>query len=120
MQFLADESCDSSIVRVLRELGHDVTYVPEFAAGEKDKNILALAYEQERVVVTEDRDFCELVFRDGKPTFGIILVRIAVIHRSTKTSRITTLMTLHADQLAHAMTTVTLNKIGIRPLPTED
>ena len=120
MQFLADESCDSLVVRTLRNLGHDVTYIAEFAQGEEDANILSLAYDEERVLVTEDRDFCELVFRDGKPTFGIVLVRIAMAHRVAKESRINTLMNNHAAQLAHAMTTVTLNKIGIRPLPLED
>jgi hypothetical protein len=46
MLFLADESCDALIVRTLRGLEHDVTYVAEFASGEEDNAILKLALDQ--------------------------------------------------------------------------
>lgn len=117
MQFLADESCDALIVRTLRQLDYDVTYIAEFAPGDIDEHILALALQEERVLITEDRDFCELVFRDKKPTFGVILVRFPPAHRAEKAPRITALVNTYADQLAGAMITLTPTNMKRRPLP---
>ncbi len=117
MLFLADESCDSLIVRTLRHLNHDVAYVAELTPGEIDENILARGLQEQRILITEDRDFCELVFRDKKPTFGVILVRIPAAHRLEKAPRITTLVSTYGDQLAGAMTTLTPTNMKRRPLP---
>lgn len=115
-QFLADESCDALIVRTLRALGYDVVYIAEVAPSQSDENILAQGNREERIVVTEDRDFCELVFRDAKPTYGVVLVRIPVPHRLRKADRITELVENHLDELPGAMTTVMLKRHKIRPL----
>lgn len=115
-RFLADESCAAVIVHTLRALGYDVVYVAELAPGISDSDILAQGNRDKRIIVTEDRDFCELVFRDNKPTYGVVLVRIPVPHRSRKEDRITELVNHYADQLPGAMTTVFLNRIKIRPL----
>lgn len=114
--FLIDEGCDAIIVRTLRKLGYDVTFVAEVSPGKPDKDILAWGNRERRVIMTEDRDFCELVFRDDNPTFGIVLVRISDENRLMKAIQITELVNSHADELPSAMTTVFLNRIKIRPL----
>ena len=48
--------------RTLTELGHDVLSALESAPRATDKELLALAIEQQRVLITEDKDFGELVF----------------------------------------------------------
>lgn len=114
--FLIDEGCDAIIVRTLRKLGYDVTFVAEVSPGKPDVDILAWGNRERRVIVTEDRDFCELVFRDKEQTFGIVLIRISDENRLMKAVQITELVNNHADQLPGAMTTVLLNRIKIRPL----
>jgi predicted nuclease of predicted toxin-antitoxin system len=109
--FLIDEGCDAIIVRTLRKLGYDVTFVAEVSPGKPDIDILAWGNRERRVIMTEDRDFCELVFRDEKPTFGIVLVRISDENRLMKAIQITELVNSHADELPSAMTTVFLNRI---------
>lgn len=116
MQFLADESCDAIIVHKLRELGYDVTYIAELTPGIEDDEILQKALQEERLLLTEDRDFCELVFRDKQPTYGIILVRIPAKHRLRKADRIETLVNDYGDQLASTMTTLTITNIRVRRL----
>jgi predicted nuclease of predicted toxin-antitoxin system len=81
---------------------------------------LKLALDQKRVLITEDRDFCELIFRDGKKTYGIILVRIPAMHRENKANRITTLVNAFANELIGSMTTLTLQNMKIRPLSISD
>lgn len=116
MRFLFDESCDAIMVRALLALGHDVKFVAEYMAGATDEKVLGVALEEERILITQDRDFCALVFRDGEPSVGVVLVRIADQLREDKARRITELVTQAADRLHNAMTTLTLTNIRIRPL----
>lgn len=57
MRFLADESCDFAAVRVLRSAGHDVFAVGEFLQRSVDRELMNLAYQDRRILVTEDKDF---------------------------------------------------------------
>ncbi|MEN6548538.1 MAG: DUF5615 family PIN-like protein [Armatimonadia bacterium] len=77
MRLLADENVPAAIVHILRTTGHDVEWVREMAPGIKDKEVLARANASERFLLTFDKDFGELVFRErlsGSP--GVILLRI--------------------------------------------
>ncbi|MCD4755662.1 MAG: DUF5615 family PIN-like protein [Deltaproteobacteria bacterium] len=57
--FLADESCDFAFVRVLRQVGYDVTAIVEFMSGASDLKVLESAFEERRILLTEDKDFGE-------------------------------------------------------------
>ena len=59
----------------LRDDGHDVTHVLEKIAGATDDEVLLAAYDEGRILLTEDKDFGELVYRLKKPSRGIILLR---------------------------------------------
>jgi predicted nuclease of predicted toxin-antitoxin system len=74
--WLADECVAASLVRGLRGAGHDVLYIAEFAASLSDPEVIALASREERLLLTADKDFGELVFRRGHPVPGLILLRI--------------------------------------------
>jgi hypothetical protein len=71
VNFLADECCDAFLVDGLRGDGHDVLYVKESAPGTDDHTVLQMAADQERVLLTEDKDFGELVVRLKLPAYGI-------------------------------------------------
>lgn len=75
MRILADENVEGEIVARLRSEGHDVAYVPESAAGIRDDELLARANAENRVLLTEDKDFGDLAFFYGSRTLGIVLVR---------------------------------------------
>jgi antitoxin FitA len=75
MNFLADESCAGPVVRTLREAGHDVAVIAEVARGATDEQVLERALNEKRVLITEDRDFGELVYARGRSSAGVILVR---------------------------------------------
>ena len=63
MRWLADECVDAALVRRLRTAGHDVIYAAEVASGATDAQILRRANDEDRLLLTEDKDFGELVFR---------------------------------------------------------
>jgi predicted nuclease of predicted toxin-antitoxin system len=118
MRFLADENCDASIVRALRSLGHDVEYVAELSPGETDTNLLDKANRDQRILITEDRDFSNLIFRDKRNAFGVIYVRVAVAKRTLKSQLVADFVTNHKASLALKLVVITENKIRLRTLPT--
>ena len=57
MRFLADESCDFRVVQALRAADHDVTAIIQVAPGAEDAAVIEIAFREERIFITEDRDF---------------------------------------------------------------
>ena len=81
MPFLADESCDFAVVRALRDAGEDVIAVAEVAPGADDRIVLEMGQRDGRVLLTEDKDFGNLVFAAGHPTGGVSFLRYPVAAR---------------------------------------
>jgi predicted nuclease of predicted toxin-antitoxin system len=76
VRWLADECGAAPVVARLREAGYDVTYMAETAPAATDPEALARAHREDRLLLTEDKDFGELVFRRDWPVSGVVLLRI--------------------------------------------
>lgn len=74
MRLLVDECCPKVVVARLRADGHDVRYAAETEKSADDRNILASAVEERRIVGTEDFDLGALIIRDGLPSYGAIVL----------------------------------------------
>lgn len=118
MNFVADECCDALMVAGLRAAGHDVVYIQEISAGTNDQSVLALATAQERILITEDKDFGELVVRLRLPAFGIILLRMDPADSDSKLSRMNDILQTDADRLAGHFVVVDAVKARFRILRT--
>lgn len=70
MRFLADESCDYAVVTALRAANHDVVAVSETNAGAQDALVFAMARDEARVLLTEDKDFGLLAYAVVRDTAG--------------------------------------------------
>jgi predicted nuclease of predicted toxin-antitoxin system len=81
LNFLADESCDFRVVRALRENGHDVLAVCEFAKRIQDSDVIDLSKREDRILITEDKDFGQLVYAHGHGSRGVILLRYPAFAR---------------------------------------
>ena len=77
MNFLADESCGGPVIRALREAGHDMAAISEVAVGAADDEVLERALNEKRVLITEDRDFGELVYARGRFWSGFLVAYVA-------------------------------------------
>lgn len=73
---VADEGVEGRIVAVLRASGYPVTYIAESFPRMDDTDILALTVSSNSVLITKDKDFGELVFKEKKPHSGIVLIRL--------------------------------------------
>jgi predicted nuclease of predicted toxin-antitoxin system len=82
LRFLADESCDFLVVRALRAVGYDVAAVAELSPRAPDADVIALAVKEQRVLLTEDKDFGQLVFAANRESGGVILIRYPSTQRA--------------------------------------
>lgn len=114
MKFLLDVCAESVPLRkALESLGHDVFSAREQCPRATDESLLALAMEEERILITEDKDFGELVFLRGLPHPGI--VRLCGMTPMERTEVVQTLIEHHGDALREgAMIVVTENRVRIR------
>ena len=76
MRWLADECVDAGLVARLRAAGHDILYMAEIGPAQSDFEVLARAQREGRLLLTEGKDFGDLVFRRGQPVPGVVLLRI--------------------------------------------
>ena len=116
MRFLADECCDEGLVSALRADGHDVLYVLASMRGATDDVILDRAYSEDRILLTEDKDFGELVYRLGRPARGVVLLRFDVIDRDQKVPRLLDLIARAEHRMPGAFVVLEVDKVRIRPL----
>lgn len=116
MKFLADECCGAHLVKQMREHGYDVLYVKEEAPGITDTEVLKRAYSEQRVLITEDKDFGELVFRLKRKVYGIILLRFRISERDKKWKRLEELIQRRPAELSNNFIVIDVQKFRFRPL----
>jgi predicted nuclease of predicted toxin-antitoxin system len=117
MRFLADESCDFAAVHALRTAGHDVVAVSEFARGAEDTAIVDAARSQSRILLTEDKDFGQLVFAAARASTGVVLIRWPVSARSALGAAIVQLVASHGDSLVESFVVVEPGRVRFSRSP---
>lgn len=114
---LADENVDRAIVDRLRIDGFDVVWIAETAPAAEDEHVLALATADARVLVTSDKDFGELVFRQGRANAGVVLIRLPGLSPADKADVVARALAAHSRELAGAFTVITSGLVRIRRAP---
>ena len=76
MRFLVDECTGPAVARWLRNQSHEVFSVYEEARGTADDDILTKAYSEHWILITNDKDFGDKVYRDKRPHHGVIFLRL--------------------------------------------
>lgn len=118
MRLLLDECCDPHLVAELRAAGHDVHHVLEADRGADDEAVLVLSRAQNRILVTEDKDFGELAVRYGRSVPGLVLLRFTPERRHRKAGALLALLAGHGEQLAGRFAVVEESGVRLRPLLT--
>jgi len=120
MKFLLDECVEYRLASFLQEEGHDVTAIGhDYPHSLPDREVLALAYREQRILITNDRsDFGELIFRYYNPHFGIILFSLKIGDIQTKQLRLQQVITEHSSQLQHFIV-ITPQRVKIRKTTEE-
>ena len=116
MNLVADECCDALLVTGLRSDGHDLLYVKEIAPGTDDETVLQTAADQKRILLTEDKDFGELVVRLKLPAYGIVLLRMNPADSSAKLARLRYLLLHQVHRLPGTFVVLDQKKVRFRSL----
>ena len=114
MQFVADESVDVQIVTRLRQDGFDVFYIAEASPSISDTKVLAAANRRKSVLITADKDFGDLVYRQHKSHKGVILLRLAGIRPLEKAEIAASVVATYGKKLLDMFTVVTSTTVRIR------
>ncbi|OGP82372.1 MAG: hypothetical protein A2Y95_05790 [Deltaproteobacteria bacterium RBG_13_65_10] len=117
MNLLADEGVDRAIVHRLRRDGHDVIYVAELSPGITDEQVLEQANGRSAVLLTADKDFGELVFRQGRVHQGVVLLRLAGLANATKAEIVSEICQQRAAELLGAFSIIAAGQVRIRRMP---
>lgn len=99
LRFLADESCDFVVVRALRAEGFDVLAVSEYMQRSDDRVLIDQAAREQRVLLTEDKDFGWLVYVSHADSAGVVLIRYPGNRRSSLSQAIVQLVREHGGSL---------------------
>jgi predicted nuclease of predicted toxin-antitoxin system len=117
MRWIVNENVPGTVIRTLRDRGHDVLSVKESLRGSADPDILARAQVEHRVVVTHDKDFGELAFRWGLPaSSGVVLLRLSGADPESDNRRMLEVLESDMEWTGH-FTVATDDRVRIRPLP---
>ncbi len=102
MKFLADQGVYALTLAFLSGLGHDVAAAAQLGLAQADDaRLLRVAQEQERIVVTRDRDFGALVFVQGSGP-GVIYLRMLPSTQDAVHAELERVLTLYSEQKLQA------------------
>jgi predicted nuclease of predicted toxin-antitoxin system len=115
MRFLLDQSSDARLIPYLQSRGHDVTRIAtHYPAGLPDEAVLSLAVKEQRILITDDRDFGELVFRRRHRHAGVLYLRLGLYAPLfTLIERIDYVLTHYSEQL-DCFLVVTRHRVRVR------
>lgn len=111
MRFIVDECTGPSVAEWLRNQKHDVFSVYEEARGMADDEIVLKACKENWILITNDKDFGEQVYRDGQPHKGVILLRLKDEKISSKIWVLSQLLQKHRTRIANTFVIATEKQV---------
>ncbi len=118
MRFLANENFPLTSVNRLRELGYDIASVIEDSRGATDAEVLARAATEERIILTFDRDYGELIYRLRLPSpRGVVYFRYVPLTPEEPAQNLLHLLNLEGVSLEGMFTVLERTQVRQRPLP---
>src|SRR4030042_605689 len=122
IKFLADvnveKEIEKEIVDDLLSNGYNVKWIPDLNCKMLDQELLELAKRENRILITNDKDFGELTFRQKRLSTGIILLRVKGQETKDKVRLLRKLFLTHGKQPRNHFTVVSRKKV--RFIPMED
>jgi predicted nuclease of predicted toxin-antitoxin system len=120
MKFFADENVARPIIQWLRQVGHDVLSAAEAGPGEDDAVWLRQAEQSERLIVTSDKDFRELIFRDRLNSHGIVWIRMQRLNLRERLARLAAVCSTVEANPHGKFIVITEGRVRVRSLKRPD
>ena len=116
LRFLVDESSGKRLFLALVDEGYDTKFVTQILPSAEDNKILEFAQRENRIIITNDKDFGELIFRLQKPSSGVILLRLRIDNSQNRIKYLLNVISMLYMRLFSNFLVVTENKIRIRKI----
>jgi len=113
VRFLVDECTGPAVARWLRNLHHNVYSVYDEDRGLDDESILRKANRGNYILITNDKDFGELIFRMRRPHKGVILLRLDDERAENKIAVLQRVFKSYSNKLANNLVVVTEKTVRI-------
>jgi predicted nuclease of predicted toxin-antitoxin system len=119
VKFLADMGISLKTVAFLHALGHDVVHLANQGLERlPDRDIVAKARQEGRILLVHDLGFGELVAASGATLPSVITFRLRNMHPDRVNGALQRLLPQHGDALERgAMISVTEGQVRVRSLP---
>ena len=114
LRFLVDADAGLAVAETLRLAGHDVLFVGDLDWHMTDDDILSLAVHEQRIILTLDTDFGELVYRSRRLHAGVLLLRVPGADRREKSRIVQEIVNRYADQLSGHFAVYRQGRLRIR------
>lgn len=111
MRFLVDECTGPQVAEWLISEGHDVFSVYAQGRGWEDDDLIGKAYAEGWILITNDKDFGEKVFREHRPHHGVIFIRLKDERPNNKIDVMRRLLTEYPGRLADRFVVVTESRV---------
>jgi len=111
MRFIVDECTGPKVARWLREQGHEVFSVYDEARGMEDDLIIQKAFAESWILITNDKDFGEKVYKERRPHKGVVFLRLEDERAANKIETLRRLLESYADRLADHFVVVTETRV---------
>lgn len=99
--------------------GYDVASITQMAPGANGESVIELAVGKNRILLTEDKDFGQLVYAAAKASTGVVLIRYPAILRTELPIRIHEFVKLHGVKLKGSFVVLQPGKARISRLPPD-
>jgi predicted nuclease of predicted toxin-antitoxin system len=116
VRWLADECVSARLVVLLREGEEDVAYMADVAPGAPDTELLERAVRESRLLLTDDKDFGELVVRGRHAVPGLVLMRIGTDDHGLRWQRLDAAIRRFGEGLFGRYTIIEEARFRYRPL----
>jgi predicted nuclease of predicted toxin-antitoxin system len=116
IKFLADVNVEKPLVDYLSKQGYDIKWVPDYNCEMPDEDLLQFANEENRIFITNDKDFGDLIFLQKRLSVGTILFRVKGQKTEEKIKLMKKILMGYRDKLSNHYIVITKAKIRIIPL----
>lgn len=115
-KFLVDESTGLKIFQALTEKDYDAKYVSFLMPKASDDEVLAFAEKENRILITDDKDFGELTFRFMKPSSGVVLLRLKLDLPEYRIKHLLNFLEKFVDKLEGNFIVLTEGQVRVRKI----
>jgi predicted nuclease of predicted toxin-antitoxin system len=111
MRFIVDECTGPRVAAWLHHQGHEIFSVFDEARGIEDDEVIEKAFNESWILITNDKDFGEKVYRERRPHRGVIFLRLEDERATNKIEVLRRLLEGYSDRLADQFVVVTDTRV---------